>query len=144
LDSDQWLEVFHLASKWDMAELRLKAVRAVIAMDMDAAQKAVLGLKHQIKPWALRGLEALARREAPLTAADGQLLGVVHALQLAKVREQSFAASRPEQAGNVGQPAFGAFGSSNVFPPRGRAGYDYTAALTTEFGMGFWESFDGL
>ncbi|EIW80270.1 hypothetical protein CONPUDRAFT_57507, partial [Coniophora puteana RWD-64-598 SS2] len=90
---DAWTAVLKLSDQWGMSSVRKFVLRNLNSKEsmLGPLEKAGLALELDIKRWLVPSLEALARREEPLSRVEVERLGIEAVLKLAEVRESLIA-----------------------------------------------------
>ncbi|EIN06749.1 hypothetical protein PUNSTDRAFT_136585 [Punctularia strigosozonata HHB-11173 SS5] len=89
LTIQEWLVVLELATMWEFAGIRVRAIEALLVLPMDPVEKVTVGFQYDIKDerWLPPALKALVERPKCLTLEEGVKLGLECVIKLAQVRE---------------------------------------------------------
>ncbi|TFL07107.1 hypothetical protein BDV98DRAFT_497138 [Pterulicium gracile] len=103
LDSpDEWLLILELASHWRFGEVKKTAVRALNKLGVPEVDRIVAFQNHGVSnSYILPLLAAVVAREEPLTAEEGEKLGMRTAIHIAQLRETARSNTRRAR----GEPA---------------------------------------
>ncbi|KAF4600018.1 hypothetical protein EYR40_007124 [Pleurotus pulmonarius] len=87
LTLDEWLAVLKLSSLWEMDRIRNDAITNLPALLTNPAQKLGVAIDYNIEFWLVPAMQEIIQREAPLSVADLEHIGIECALRLAAIRE---------------------------------------------------------
>ncbi|KAG9221266.1 hypothetical protein CCMSSC00406_0008899 [Pleurotus cornucopiae] len=87
LTLDEWLSILKLSSLWEMDRIRNDAITNLPALLTNPAQKLGVAIDYNIEFWLVPAMQELVQREAPLSVADLEHIGIECALRLAAIRE---------------------------------------------------------
>jgi len=90
---DEWIAVLKLSHRWGMSSTR-KFVMSKLSSKgstLGPLEMAGLALELDIKEWLVPALDALAKREEPMSKVEVERLGIEVVLKLAEVRESLIA-----------------------------------------------------
>ncbi|KAF9487527.1 hypothetical protein BDN71DRAFT_1369606, partial [Pleurotus eryngii] len=87
LTLDEWLAVLKLSSLWEMDRVRNNAITNLPTLLTNPAQKLGVAIDYNIEFWLVPAMQELVQREAPLSVADLEHIGIECALRLAAIRE---------------------------------------------------------
>lgn len=92
----EWTSVLKLATMWDFARIRQKAIENIqVAMkSQDPFESILLAEQFEVPEWELAALNALCQREEELTPEEGEKLGWRRALKVTEARGESRAVKR--------------------------------------------------
>jgi hypothetical protein len=96
LSKDAWISVLHLTVMWQMPLLREAAITQLDELVTDSIEKLRLADTYDVPAWSIPALLDLVNREATLTEADVNSIGLQRSLKVVALRERRFRSSSPK------------------------------------------------
>jgi hypothetical protein len=146
LSPEEWKSVLKLASAWEFSALRDAAIEQLSKVkELDLIEKLIIAVRFHIDAWTLDTLNALAKRETPLSLSEVERLlpvvGLGYIVKIAQVREDisNVAQTVPGRANhniycqtcNANRTCMG----SQYLAQGSRAQRDFTAVIQSVFGL---------
>ncbi|KAJ6631395.1 hypothetical protein B0H10DRAFT_2299195, partial [Mycena sp. CBHHK59/15] len=85
--TEEWSSVLLLADKWKMDSIRRLAI-SQLARCAEPVDKIALGQQYGVTEWLAPAYVALCMRPAPITAAEGQKMGVDALVRIAALKDE--------------------------------------------------------
>ncbi|KZV74153.1 hypothetical protein PENSPDRAFT_662529 [Peniophora sp. CONT] len=106
LSVDEWMSVLNLSTMWCLDDLRSKSVNEADAgvAELGAIEKLVLAKRYSVSRWFIEAVEALARRDAYLSAEERDKVGVQTSFALMELRERSWSWADSQNIDGAHQP----------------------------------------
>ncbi|KAG8936147.1 hypothetical protein FRC02_004175 [Tulasnella sp. 418] len=89
LSLEQWKAVLHLSTMWHLPELRDLAIKNIDTLKPSPIDAILLAQKFLVQQWLKPAYVQLCARLEPLSAEEGERLGVQAFVDLAKLREKT-------------------------------------------------------
>ncbi|KAF8508855.1 hypothetical protein BU17DRAFT_56486, partial [Hysterangium stoloniferum] len=95
-DLEEWDSIFSLADKWEMTDVRLRAIKILDKYDISShpEYQVYYGKKYNYGAWIYNGLSTLITRTAELTEEEGEKLGMKDTVRCGRARERYLASGR--------------------------------------------------
>ncbi|KAG9012544.1 hypothetical protein FRB90_006647 [Tulasnella sp. 427] len=87
LSASEWSEALYLATAWGFKAIRSYAIQALDSMTLDPLESITIAERCGVAKWLQPAYLKLCLREGPLTAEEGERLGIRRYAALVRVRE---------------------------------------------------------
>jgi len=89
-EAEEWIAVLKLSTRWKCLDLRQLAIKSMNRLEafrcLDPVRKVIVGRDLHVQMWVMDGYRALATREESISDEEMQMIGVVAAFRLERMR----------------------------------------------------------
>ncbi|KAG9015659.1 hypothetical protein FRB90_004579 [Tulasnella sp. 427] len=87
LSGREWSEALYLATAWGFKNIRSYAIQTLDSITVDPLESITIAERCEVPKWLRPAYLKLCLREGPVTAEEGERLGIKHYAALVRVRE---------------------------------------------------------
>jgi len=96
--TEEWIAVLKVSTRWKCLNLRQLAINSMNQLEafhcLDPVRKVIVGRDLHVQKWVMDGYCALATREESISDEEMQMIGVVEAFRLERMRNLRFKNNR--------------------------------------------------
>jgi len=84
---EEWTLLLSISTRFKMEKVRNRAIREITLFELDAVDRIVLAVNHDVPAWLTPAYVVLCQREEPIREEEAEKLGLSVMVKLARARE---------------------------------------------------------